>query len=252
MEKAKGIYVPIYNDYVLSPKIIYSSNITCICFNKAKEGYGRITFDKLDSLKVSRGENIPFHYDWNEDEPDYWIYQVENSKWLKERYKYEKTHYGNCYEFGGNVEEMITDFKHYLFQFHDEFIEVISRGFWYETDNKPLNDRPLMKGHPDIILNMKNSEKRIINGVNYKIVFNHLSKKEIEENSKFYRQKLFEFYKEDSTSKYPDFFINVKRRNNDVISSLSCLFKNEIYTEKGIINLNRAIAIIEKELKNEK
>lgn len=57
---------------------------------------------------------------------------IENSSWQKECFDYENKYYGSAYEFGGDVKEMITDLKHYLFSSHDQFTEVIARRFWFE------------------------------------------------------------------------------------------------------------------------
>ena len=54
---------------------------------------------------------------------------------------------------------MMTDFKHYLFSFHDQFIEVIARGFWFEKSETPLFGKKLMEGHPFLPLSEKNAEK---------------------------------------------------------------------------------------------
>lgn len=46
---------------------------------------------------------------------------IENSSWQKECFDYENKYYGSAYEFGGDVKEMMTDLKHYLFSSHDQF-----------------------------------------------------------------------------------------------------------------------------------
>ncbi len=64
--------------------------------------------------------------------------KIENSAWLKERHKYESVNDGSSYEFGGNVDEMLSDFNHDIFSFPDQFIEVITRGIWFEKDPENL------------------------------------------------------------------------------------------------------------------
>lgn len=86
---------------------------------------------------------MPYKYNYGNDGSDIWVYKIENTQWLTERFQYENKNYGCSYEFGGNVNEMLTDFNHYLFSFHDQFVEVIARGFWFEKSEKILFKQPL-------------------------------------------------------------------------------------------------------------
>lgn len=147
-EVAKGIAIPVIADPVLGGEVFCGSELTGIYFDTIDDQYGRITFENLDSLKVCRGEVLPYETDWKERQSPSWVYRVENSLWQQERYSYEKKFYGTSYEFDGNVEEMRTDFGHYVFQFHDEFVEVIARGFWFEQDTNSLFKQELQEDHP--------------------------------------------------------------------------------------------------------
>ena len=60
MELAKGIIIPVVADFVLSPDVLYSDELTGIYFQTEDEQYGRITFENLDALKICRGEILPF------------------------------------------------------------------------------------------------------------------------------------------------------------------------------------------------
>ncbi|WP_293914533.1 MULTISPECIES: hypothetical protein [unclassified Sphingobacterium] len=149
MEVVKAIKVPVIADAVSSPDVYYGDGITGIYFETEDEQFGRITFHNLDAIKICRGELMPYKYNYeNNGSAIIWIYKIENSQWLAERYKYENQHYCSSYEFGGNVNEMLTDFGHYLFLFHDEFVEIIARGFWFEKAENSLFKQPLQAGHP--------------------------------------------------------------------------------------------------------
>ena len=121
METVKQIRIPVIADSVLSPEFFYGDG-TGIYFVTGDDQYGRITFENLESVKICRGEVMPYKVDYSLGDRGTWIYQVENSKWQQERFDYENRYYGKSYEFGGDVNEMLTDFKHYLFSFHDQFI----------------------------------------------------------------------------------------------------------------------------------
>ena len=117
-----------------------------IAFSPQGAGYGRITFEKFDALRICRGEYPPVEFS------DYrsfsWVAIVKNSTWLKERHAYESEHYSTSYEFGGDVDEMLRDFNHYLFTFHDEYIEVIAAGIWIDVTSEPLGKEELSANHP--------------------------------------------------------------------------------------------------------
>lgn len=106
-------------------------------------GWIRTAFDRLDSLRVSRGEYSPYvsalgAQTW---EP---LVVVRPSPWLAERHAYEKEHYSNAYNFGGDVDEMLTEFEHYVFHFHDQFVEVIAGGLHFDVRTTPPDDMTLL------------------------------------------------------------------------------------------------------------
>src|SRR5262245_32809635 len=111
--------VPFKADSVDSPVVHYGEPMTAIHFMTVDGRQVRITFERLDSLKVSRGEHEPFPYSADEPDEFHWVTTISNSAWLKERYEYEKRHYGKCYNFNGNVDEMLDEYAHYVFSFHD-------------------------------------------------------------------------------------------------------------------------------------
>lgn len=232
MEIAKDLYVPIEADFVLSPQLYYGDPLTSIYFLTSDEKYGRITFEKLDSIKVSRGEYFPYEYELNEDSEHCWVKIVENSSWLKERFNYEYKHYGTSYEFNGDVNEMLSDFKHYVFSFHDEFIEVLASGFWFEEDSKSLFNKELLNGHPFLPISETNMIKFEAYGLICQARINNKSEEELKRNSVYCSQKLIEFALEleDITVNH---CLNLTYRKNKHISMLKGYFgKKEIEFDK--------------------
>jgi hypothetical protein len=51
-----ALEVPLTADSVDSPIVNYGGGLTSINFLTKDERWGRVTFEKLDSIKVSRGE----------------------------------------------------------------------------------------------------------------------------------------------------------------------------------------------------
>ena len=246
MELAKGIIIPIIADFVLSPEVFYGDELTGIYFKTYDEQYGRITFENLDALKICRGENLPYSDNWKEGEKYPWVFKVENSNWQKERYIYEKENYGSSYEFGGNVDEMQTHFSHYVFKFHDQFVEVIAKGFWFEQDKKSLFKSCLQEGHPFLNLPDTNVEKFVAHSLTCQIRRNPKTNEELISNSIFCSQKLMEFVLELEGNVSVSNSLILSNRNGKLISSLKGYFGTEIVEFDGIANFADIKPYIEK------
>lgn len=246
MEIAKGIIIPVIADFVLSPDVLYSDELTGIYFQTEDEQYGRITFENLDAMKICRGENLPFTDNWEEGQEYPWVYKIENSKWLKERFDYENENYGSSYEFGGNVNEMLTDFSHYVFKFHDQFIEVIARGFWFEQDKTSLFKRELQIGHPFLNLPDNNLEKFVSHNLTCQVRTNSTPQDKLVSDAKFCSQKLMEFALELDGKASVDNSLILSYRNGKLISSLRGFFGKQIVEFEGLAKLTDVKPYIEK------
>lgn len=152
--KMLGIPVPVIADPVAGPTVTYGEvlksdeALTSIKFLTEDDGWGRVTFEHLDSIRVSRGEYDPYPSDWKPGDQLHWVSEVVPSPWLLERYEYEKMHYGPAYEFNGDVDEMLRDFSHYVFRFHDQFVEALSSGIWLERLDESRDSEKVSATHP--------------------------------------------------------------------------------------------------------
>ncbi len=246
MEIAKGIIIPVVADFVLSPDVFYGDEQTGIYFQTEDEQHGRITFENLDALKICRGENLPFVDNWEEGQKYPWVYKIENSKWLKERFDYENENYGSSYEFGGNVNEMQTDFSHYVFKFHDQFVEAIARGFWFEQDKISLFKRELQVGHPFLNLPDSNAEKFVSHNLTCQIRTNSTPEHKLISDAKFCSQKLIEFALELDGKVSVNNSLILSFRNGKLISSLRGYFGKQIVEFDGIAKFEDAKPYIDK------
>ena len=184
---------------------------------------------------------MPYEFDYRERERDVWVFRIENSKWLQERFDYENKHYSHAYEFGGDVNEMLIDFKHYLFEFHDQFVEIIARGFWFEKFDESLFKKELTVGHPRLPLPMENIELMTVFGVTCQIRKNPKSKEEIVHDAQFHQQKLFEFALEFKNEANVVRSVLVLRRNDKVIS----VFGTRAVEFDGIVTLEQIKPMME-------
>lgn len=246
MELVKAIKIPVIADFVLSPDVYYGDEITGIYFQTKDDQFGRITFNNLDAIKVCRGETMPYEYNYGNDGANIWVYKVENSQWLIERFEYENKHYGSSYEFGGNVNEMLTDFGHYLFSFHDQFVEVIARGFWFEKSENSLFKQPLQLGHP--FLNLPETKVEIfeISGIKYKVIFNQTSIGQLVNDSQFCQQPLIEIATEFKGKYSINYTLLVMQRQGKLISVLREFFGRPTFEKDGVANFDDIKPLIDK------
>jgi hypothetical protein len=229
MEIAMGLKVPIKADSVLSPEIYYGDPFSAVYFTTEDDQFGRITFENLDSLKVSRGENMPIENDLKKGEPYCWVYIVKDSKWLKERHKYESDYYGDSYEFGRDVNEMLTEFNHYIFRFHDEFVEAIARGIWFEKDSEKLFGKELTNGHPFYPLPNINTVNFEAHGLKCIARINPIHIDELKNNCLYCSQTLIEFVLQLDGNPFINNRLLLFRRGNNLISSLrGCFGKKKV------------------------
>lgn len=190
---AHGLEVPLKADSVDSPIVQYGGGMTAIHFTTDEGRWGRITFERLDSIKVSRGEYEPFPPAAADADSFHWVTTVANSLWLQERYEYERRHYGRAYNFGGNVDEMLTDFSHYVFSFHDQFVEVLAAGIWFESAETMLGNRDLDLDHPlKGLAHIEADEKFENNGITCQVRRNPLSNDELKRRARLCSQTILE------------------------------------------------------------
>lgn len=243
METIKQIKIPVTADYVLSPDFVYGKD-TGIYFRTHTDNYGRITFENLDAVKICRGEIMPYEFDYSSADQYTWIFVIENSRWLKERFRYEKKHYGSAYEFGGDVYEMMTDFKHYLFSFHDQFIEVIARGFWFEEAEESLFQKDLTQGHPFLPL-PESGEYLTVQSITSQIRSNPQPKEQLIYSAQFCSQKLYEFTLELNGKTYAAYTVFISYRNGKLISILRSFLGRQEMTYEGFVDLEQVKPYVE-------
>ena len=249
MEVVKAIKISVIADAVLSPDVYYGDGITGIYFETEDEKFGRITFQNLDAIKICRGELMPYKYNYENNGSDIiWIYKIENSQWLAERFKYENQHYGSSYEFGGNVNEMLTDFGHYLFSFHDEVVEVIARGFWFEEAENNLFKQPLQAGHP--FLNLPETESKLFEtaGIRYKAIFNTTSLDQLVRDSQFCEQRLIEIAIEFAGKYSVSYTLMLMERQGQLISVLRPCFGHPDFEKEGVATFEDIKPFIDQEM----
>lgn len=100
---------------------------------------GRVTFEGLDSLRAARGEYVPYEA---AKPSSGWVRTITGSAWLAERHEYEWSRYRTS---------LTENYQHYLFLFHDDFVEAIARGIWLDVVSR---HQPWLLGadHPTRLL----------------------------------------------------------------------------------------------------
>ncbi|MFO0913570.1 MAG: hypothetical protein U0795_11485 [Pirellulales bacterium] len=221
--------VPIEADSVDSPIVHYGDPLTAIHFTTSDGRWGRITFERLDSLRVSRGESDPYPPAPNYPDAFHWVTTISDSAWLRERYNYEQLHYGKAYNFGGNVDEMLEEYCHYVFSFHDQFVEAIAAGIWFETDNNFLGNRDLDVSHPlKGLVHLSAIEHFEGSGIRCFVRRNPMQPDEIDRAASLCSQTILEIGAELGGSGHPDWTVTRRVRNGIGRSYLRSYFGNVV------------------------
>jgi hypothetical protein len=247
-ELSHYLKVPIIADSVDAPivqyggelgGIHYRGEVSAIHFITDDRRWGRVTFEKLDSLKISRGEYHPYSCADESFDRYSWVTTVSNSAWLLERYMYEKRYYGDSYFFNGNVEEMLEEFSHFVFSFHDQFVEVLAAGIWFECDDTMVKENSqLSSKHPlRGLAHLEASERFDYSGIVCHIRRNPLSNYELDRNAQMCSQTILEFYTEFSKGEYPSWSLTYRIQNGIGKSYLRNSFGNSVQTYDGIPSL---------------
>jgi hypothetical protein len=224
-----ALEVPLTADSVDSPIVNYGGGLTVINFLTKDGRWGRVTFEKLDSIKISRGEYEPYPAAPGEEKSFSWVSTASNSQWLTERYEYEKRHYGTAYNFGGNVEEMLTDFSHYIFRFHDQFVEVLCDGIWFESADTPLGNLEPDSNHPLLKLPESTiSERFKTHGITCQVRRNPRSIDELKRDAKFCSQTILEIATELDGRSSVNWTLSLRVRDGILKSSLRSYFGKEV------------------------
>lgn len=233
------IQIPVIADYVLSPIVIYGEEFTSINFETQDEEFGRITLQNMDAIKICRGELPPYNDPTEVDDfvIGTWVYKVENSNWLQERYQYEKEHYEQSYEWGNSVDEMLTDYSHYFFRFHDEFVEVIAKGFWYEQAEESFVGKPLTKNHPFLAIENGFTDQLTVGDKTFYFKYNLLSVATLEKQVQFCQQKLIEIWLSLPKDDFMEGSLRIKKSNNKTISYYQPTFGKAVFLKEGIATI---------------
>jgi len=225
--KMLGIPVPVNADSVAGPTVTYreelksGGTLTSIRFLTDDDEWARVTFEHLDSIRVSRGEYDPYPRDWKPGDELHWVSEVVPSPWLLERYEYEKSHYGQAYEFNADVDEMLRDFSHYVFSFHDQFVEALSAGIWFQRLDESSDSEKVSATHPLRSLPRPATPDLIeASGLACEIWPNTRPLDQILEDAKLCSQKLFQFALAVDNVQSISWTLAVRVRHGQVRSSL--------------------------------
>jgi len=248
-EFAKGIPIPFEPDSVMRPSILYGE-ATCILYTTGDDKHVRVTFENFDSLSVCRGEYLPYASNNVPGAPYRSCYVIENSSWLVERHAYESKHYRGCYEFGNNVDEMLTEFDHYLLAFHDQFIEAIAAGIWFEQREEAFNLDTSYTDHPLMDLpENKTIEHFELYGIRCQVRSAEVAEQEIIQSSTYCSQPLFHFAMElDGRCSVSCRFDVRTRRGSTKTTWRNSLGRVE-HRQDGLVTLLEAKALIQPYIK---
>lgn len=134
-EIVKGFPVTVEADFVHSCTLKYSHSSTCLYFATKTGNHGRVTFKDLSAVRVSEGDHNPYYDHAMEDEHS-WVFTIENSVWLNDRYHYEKKFHKDSYPDRKSIHDILDRYHHFYFWFHDQFVEAIAQDILVEESER--------------------------------------------------------------------------------------------------------------------
>jgi hypothetical protein len=173
---------------------------------------------------------------------------VDNSPWLIERHAYESRYYRDAYEFGGDVDEMLRDFSHYLFTFHDQFVEALAAGIWFEVSDESFQGKNLPEQHPLLPLPESTVSDHILaHDLVCQVRKNPTLEAELIANARFCSQPILDLALELDGRASVNWRLSVRNRGGKIRSVLRAYyFGGEGVTEfDGVADLNAIRARVE-------
>jgi hypothetical protein len=246
-EFARPMRIPFAPDPVLSPQVTYRGpSPSCIHYVSSEDEPVRVTFERLDAIRACRGEFLPYASDASVETDFSSLSVVENSRWLRERHAYEAVHYRHCYEWGGDVDEMLNDCDHYLLSFHDEFIEWIAAGIWFEKHPEPFSSDGRLLDHPLAPLPASAvTDRFILHGITCQLRTNPKPMDDLLRGAYYCSQRLFEFVLEGDDDSSPLCRVEMRERGGRVRSRLRDCMGTTKTTLDGVVTAEQARALAE-------
>lgn len=227
-----------------APEIRYGAHGVFLDYRSRDDsGWVRVVFNRWDSIRVSRGEYPPYHDSGGHPSA---LAIVRPSSWLRERHSYESRHYGSSYGFGADVNEMLTEFEHYVFFFHDEFVEVIAGGVHFDTSVAPasgntLHSRPGWAPLPD----SAHEERWQFSGISYRVRSSLADRAQIVEASQLCDQVLVDLAPELDGRALLTHSLRVRTRDGRTVSRWRDPFGRVERTFKGVPEIDELRPLIE-------
>ena len=233
---ARALRAPLAADSVAPPRLVYGGldlraaaagdgAYAAIYFCTTDGGaLGRVTFEGLDAIRGSRGEHLPHQ----NDDPSgrSWVFVVDASAWLAERHDYETRHYET---------PLLESHRHYLFQFHDEFIEAIAEGIWFDTADpaRPFAEparHPLKPFDLDVPCETFHSPS----GLEWELRRSPLPERELLDGARYCSQRLFQFNLVLDGASRESASIWLRNTDSGLVSRLSLPWVGEVARLDGV------------------
>ncbi len=219
------VKVTFVADDVEAPTVIYNYPSAAIKFLVSdSESYGRVTFETLDSISINRGEILPYPVSENISTPS-WIYEAVDSDWMRERHLYECQHYGVS---------LIDTYRHYVFEFHDQYIEAIAEGIWVDQLLTPLSG-DLNEEHPlNDLSESCPTEQGALYGIKFEIRTNPKSVEQLIDDSRLCSQKLFQFYVQLDNQISPSYAAVLRTQRDGLRTRFASRFSKDLASISGV------------------
>ena len=133
---------------------------------------------------------------------------------------------------------MLEEYSHYVFSFHDQFVEAIAAGIWFEVDDVMLGERDLDASHPlNGLAHVGAVEHFESSGIRCFVRRNPMPNDQLERAAALCSQTVLEVGAERGGSSSPSWFLTRRVRNGAGKSYLRGYFGNAVETFAEIPSL---------------
>lgn len=139
---------------------------------------------------------------------------------------------------------MLTEYDHYLLSFHDQFIEAIAHGIWFERSDRPIEGAPLAPDHPLVTLPESTVAERLeVDGITCQIRTNPKPMDELLRDARYCSQPLYGAGLELDGEARPNHRLSVRFRHGEVRSIWRGTFGPRVVIP-GIATIGQVKALI--------
>lgn len=248
--RAHAFEVPHRPSLTYPPQLVHGPEGTALLYPARGDRYFvRVSFEALHGFRLMGDDSPPYPEELGA--VGYTgVYLIENSPWLRERIEQRRAgslaRYGEVETSRPQLEAMRTHLEHYLFNFHDESVEVLARGIAFETSRRPFAlDAPPKRRPWEDLSSRRVTERFVVAGIRCQVRTHPLPLEELLEQARYCSVPRYQFALEGLGAASVVASLRLRVRWGQTYSLWSGHFSATTTRLPGLVSLEEAKALIE-------